>query len=69
MSVGYLRGMNVVVVRLRPEEDVLDEEGRPVAGGPLRVLLQGVLQDVHGYALIAGQRVFSTLSVKSDQES
>lgn len=55
--------MHVVVVRFRPEEDVLDEEGRPVAGGPLWVLLQGVLQDIHDYVhIIAVQREHSLIN-------
>lgn len=62
LTVSYLGGVNVVVVRLRPEEDVLDEEGRPVAGGPLRVLLQGMLQDIHGYVHIAAQREYSLIN-------
>lgn len=62
LTVSYLGGVNVVVVRLRPEEDVLDEEGRPVAGGPLRVLLQGMLQDIHGYVHIAAQREHSLIN-------
>lgn len=57
-----------MVVRLGPEEDVLDEEGRPVAGGPLRVLLQGVMQDIHGYVLITDHRGNTVLSLQSDKE-